>query len=67
MLRGLIAAVSAGYLLYRWDLSRRERELGYAAGASSAAPKEVTTWEGEGGGLPDIGGQTGPTPSRSMP
>lgn len=58
MLKGFVAALSAGYLLYRWDLARRQRDQ--FGGTSRALPDEVTTWEGEGGGLPDLGGQTGP-------
>lgn len=60
MFKRMLALAFMGYAAWRWDTHRRDRSR--LDSSSKAKPKDVTTWEGEGGALPITGSQTGPMP-----
>jgi hypothetical protein len=61
MIIRLATFVAATWAVLSWDQRRRAREqLAHPQGRIK--PTEVTTWEGEGGALPNVGAQTGAAP-----
>ena len=58
MIKTLLAAAGtagAGWLLWRWQQSRREDGAGPQV--TTSHPRALNVWENEGGALPDTGPQ----------
>ncbi len=55
----VVPLLMAGYVIWQWNTWWRQRQTRVAG-----QPVEETTWEGEGGALPDTGAQLGPEPHR---
>jgi hypothetical protein len=62
MILRLTTFIAAACLILSWDQRRRERER---LQHSRSKPADVSTWEGEGGALPNVGPQLGPAPVNS--
>lgn len=58
MFRRLVPMLITGFVLWQWNSWYRARRL-----RAAGPPVEESTWEGEGGALPDTGSQLGPEPT----
>ena len=61
-LKPLLAAVIGGAAMWKWAGHHNARRVQRLRAKPAAKPREVTTWEGEGGALPTSGAQIGPSP-----
>ena len=58
----LLAAAIGGAALWHWAQHHKERDMHRRLARPGAKPREVTTWEGEGGALRSSGPQLAATP-----
>jgi len=61
MIKPLIPVLLAGLAVWQWQSMRRRRAQAERLRVK-VKPVEETTWEGEGGALPETGSHTGPDP-----
>ncbi len=59
----LLLAVAGGAAIWHWAQRQQQLVLERKLARSAAKPEAVTTWEGEGGALPDSGPQLRPDAS----
>lgn len=62
--RSTFRLLMAGVALWQCGAWFRQRQIERRLRASAAKPRELTTWEGEGGALRGSGSQLGPDPAR---
>lgn len=61
-IKTLLMAAIGGAAVWKWAGAHKDRTQQRLLSRPLAKPKDVTTWEGEGGALRGSGAQLGPAP-----